>query len=211
MTNSDFVLVPRQTLIDAREYFSERALSDAQRPNGNLEMTLMMEIDEAFSASPVPPSEPVGWRPMDSAPRDGTHFLALERIGIENTPNHVLEWREIWFEPKRWFLQGQSTWLSQAGEAQFGEDCFVGWMPLPSAPGSVPPSPPRDEVVEALRELLTATIADCGDPDDFPSDDGGVATYSDGRETVVTFAIIRRARAALAGLGSLAKALGETT
>lgn len=70
-------------------------------------------------------------RRMSEAPTDGTHFLALERIGIEGTSDEVLEWREIWFEPKKWFLGGQSVWRAQAGEAQFGEDCFVGWLPLP--------------------------------------------------------------------------------
>ena len=71
-------------------------------------------------------------RAMATAPRDGSHFLALERIGVEDSDREVLEWREIWFEPKRWFMGGKSTWLAQNGEAQFGEDCFVGWMPLPS-------------------------------------------------------------------------------
>lgn len=70
-------------------------------------------------------------RDMSEAPRDGTHFLALERIGIDGTSDEVLEWREIWFKPKKWFLGGMSTWLSQAGETQHGEDCFAGWLPLP--------------------------------------------------------------------------------
>lgn len=68
---------------------------------------------------------------MSDAPRDGSHFLALERIGIEDTSRHVLEWREIWYRPKNWMLGGQSTWLAENGEAQFGEDCFEGWIPLP--------------------------------------------------------------------------------
>lgn len=70
-------------------------------------------------------------QPMETAPRDGTHFLGLEQVGVEGTPDVVLEWREIWYFPKKWFLGGQSTWASENGEAQFGEDCFVGWLPLP--------------------------------------------------------------------------------
>lgn len=71
-------------------------------------------------------------KPMIDAPRDGSHFLALEEVGIEGTSEFVLEWREIWYAPKEWFLGGMSTWRAQAGETQFGEDCFVGWIPLPS-------------------------------------------------------------------------------
>lgn len=71
-------------------------------------------------------------KPMSEAPRNGDHFLALERVGVDGTDREELEWREIWFAPKPWLLGGNSTWASQAGEAQFGEDCFVGWIGLPS-------------------------------------------------------------------------------
>lgn len=75
-------------------------------------------------------------RDMMDAPRDGSHFLALERVGIENTSKHVLEWREIWYQPGRAFF-GPTVWRSVAGAAQFGEDCFAGWMPLPAKPASL--------------------------------------------------------------------------
>lgn len=72
-------------------------------------------------------------KPMSEAPRDGTHFLALERIGIEDTPNHVLEWREIWYQPRHSFF-GPAIWAAENGEARFGEDCFAGWIDLPPKP-----------------------------------------------------------------------------
>ena len=53
---------------------------------------------------------------------------------------------------------------------------------------------------EALSELLNATIEDCGDGSEFPDDDGGVALRGDGKESAVTFAIIRRSLAALKGV-----------
>ena len=56
-------------------------------------------------------------RSMDEAPRDGSHFLALERVGIEDTDRHVLEWREIWYEPSRAFF-GPTMWRSVAGAAR---------------------------------------------------------------------------------------------
>lgn len=74
-------------------------------------------------------------RDMESAPRDGSHFLALERVGIEDTDRHVLEWREIWFEPDRAFF-GPTMWRSEAGGAKFGAECFAGWLPLPSKHGA---------------------------------------------------------------------------
>jgi hypothetical protein len=69
-------------------------------------------------------------RPMSAAPRNGEHFLALEKVGIEDTPDHVLEWREIWYEPSSTFF-GPTMWTAENGAARFGEDCFDGWIPLP--------------------------------------------------------------------------------
>lgn len=76
-------------------------------------------------------------RPMSEAPRDGSHFLALERVGVENTSKTVLEWREIWFRPKRDpIFGGMHMWAAENGEARFGEKCFAGWVPLPSKVGA---------------------------------------------------------------------------
>lgn len=71
--------------------------------------------------------------PMSEAPRDGTHMLALEKVRVDGTSHHVLEWREIWFSEKRDpVFGGMLVWASENGEARFGEDCFVGWTSLPS-------------------------------------------------------------------------------
>lgn len=77
-------------------------------------------------------------RPMSEAPRDGTHFLALERIGVEDSSREVLEWREIWWHPKRDpVFGGMSTWRAENGNSQFGEACFAGWLPLPVKPNNI--------------------------------------------------------------------------
>ena len=74
-------------------------------------------------------------RSMDEAPRDGSHFLALERVGIVGTNEDVLEWREIWYEPTTSFI-GPTMWKSEAGGSVFGAKCFAGWIPLPPKHGA---------------------------------------------------------------------------
>ena len=68
---------------------------------------------------------------MRDAPRDGTHFLALERVGLDGTSDEVLEWREIWYRPRKSLFGDVSPWTSEAGDAQFGAECFAGWIDLP--------------------------------------------------------------------------------
>lgn len=73
---------------------------------------------------------------MKDAPRDGSHFLALARIGVEDTDKEVLEWREIWYEPDapikgHGHIFGPTVWKAENGSDRFSEDCFVGWTYLP--------------------------------------------------------------------------------
>lgn len=110
-----------------------------------------------LSASPVPPSEPVEWRTIDSAPTN-------KRI--------LLWWRTCkepsvgYFDVDDLFDTRPPNWRSpECGWRSEGDRCIpinqndcTHWMPLPPVPGSaVHPSPPvRGEVVEALKTLGSA-------------------------------------------------------
>lgn len=55
---------------------------------------------------------------------------------------------------------------------------------------------------DVALELYLALVEDCGDPDDFPEDDGSVAVSmaeggGDMRESAVTFALLRKFKAAI--------------
>lgn len=78
-------------------------------------------------------SVPEGWRPIETAPRDGTRILlaggGLERVNVGNWCAHVAAWdaeAEGMFEDGPAFLEGH-------------EDGPTMWMPLP--PLSAIPSP----------------------------------------------------------------------
>jgi hypothetical protein len=77
------------------------------------------------------------------------------------------------------------------------------WLKLHERIAALSPPAPREvtRLKEALQEILTANIADSGDPDEFPTDDGPVALYGDGTGSNLTFALIRKARAALSSGG----------
>lgn len=83
-------------------------------------------------------------RPMDAAPRDGTHFLAyLYHAPDDYDYPGFGEWREIWYEPSPDpIFGGQMTWAagdshdSHDGGApdHFGPDVPIAWVPLPDRP-----------------------------------------------------------------------------
>lgn len=67
------------------------------------------------------PREDAGWQPIETAPKDGTRFLAVSRSGSQ---------RVDWFDTSK-----QGTWN---GRSQFWQerpkDRYTHWMPLPAAP-----------------------------------------------------------------------------
>lgn len=84
-------------------------------------------IDAVLAAAPSPSSEAVGWRPIESAPKDGTRFLAYTDDGIDffHWQDHQREgspvgWRDSFI---RVYRENDPT----------GPE---GWMPLPAAPVS---------------------------------------------------------------------------
>lgn len=67
-----------------------------------------------------------GWRPIETAPKDGTPILAWAWDGC----GHVVIW---------WDDDGRRPWTSTTGET-FAED-VTHWQPVP-----LPPPPATDEV-----------------------------------------------------------------
>jgi len=61
-------------------------------------------------------------RSMDSAPRDGTHILALLSSEIHNTT----EWREVYWNPF------DSLWHASDPMQSYADDVPKAWLPLPS-------------------------------------------------------------------------------
>ena len=73
-------------------------------------------------------SAPEGWRPIETAPRDGTIIVAYRLVFRDVTyeESAVIKWHEGgWRTPREGFI---------AGDPQF-------WMPLPAPPTALPPSP----------------------------------------------------------------------
>ncbi|MBZ9922006.1 hypothetical protein LB579_30405 [Mesorhizobium sp. BR1-1-7] len=83
----------------------------------------LAEVRAALSAlarTTLPPAE--GWRPMDSAPKDGSKFLAYEK-------GHYFD---CWWHENG---HGEAYWMDEADSEPNPSD----WMKLPSAPqGSLP-------------------------------------------------------------------------
>jgi len=87
-------------------------------------------IDAVLAAAPSPSSEAVGWRPIETAPKDGTNVLgAHDRAAI------VVYWQH------EWTVDGAPGWAT--GETDLGGYFFTfpvtHWRvlpPLPSAPVS---------------------------------------------------------------------------
>lgn len=86
-----------------------------------------------------------GWRTIDSAPKDGTAFLAY-------SPMHGIRANVSWGRFNRFDPDGYSDLMSN----------WTHWMPaipLPAPPGATPPSPPLDAAAvreSALREGIDA-------------------------------------------------------
>ena len=63
------------------------------------------------------------WEPIDTAPKDGTRFLATDGVNVT-----VIEWRAYF---GRW--EGLTGWNHLYGERWAGPSL---WMPLPAPPNA---------------------------------------------------------------------------
>jgi hypothetical protein len=94
----------------------------------------------------APRSQMVGhWQSMSSAPRDGTHILAVlyrstsDDIDGRHWPAFS-EMREIWFKPYRqlgmdlpWHAGDPFEEPSELGSEHMGDGVPIAWQPLPAS------------------------------------------------------------------------------
>ncbi|MCV6799333.1 DUF551 domain-containing protein [Achromobacter ruhlandii] len=93
---------------------------------------------------------PAGWKPIESAPKDGTEILAwrsdcgqfiasyTSADSFPMTQDELDAWDEETLFAKDWFTQWPQAYRLE------GIEVPTHWMPLPAAPGSVSPSAPGD-------------------------------------------------------------------
>lgn len=75
------------------------------------------------------------WRPIESAPRDGTSILTADSDG----GMYVVDWCETLNESAK--ASGHCWWGTEgSGRYGFHTSAFTHWMPLPAPPAT--PSPP---------------------------------------------------------------------
>lgn len=128
--------------------------------DGEVDNRFLASLEQTITAAlvnfhhPVPPSEPVGWRTIDSAPKDGTPVITCSAGSVWQPVIGFCDFDETW-----------GCWESN-GTVWAYEEAPTHWMPLPPVPGSeVHPSPPvSGEVVEAddTADLLNVLCEDFG-------------------------------------------------
>ncbi len=76
------------------------------------------------------------WRPMDTAPRDGTRILVFVPPQPGDDPFHAFtSWNRGWFSS--WFDAERGDWMTGIREALDREADIcepIAWLPLPPAP-----------------------------------------------------------------------------
>lgn len=90
------------------------------------------EYDLCVRAVRAALADPVirGWRPIESAPRDGTIFLAINARGNMTGFNHRFVYSDK-------LPEGSEKWAEDAGWREVGKDWPsypTHWMPLPEPP-----------------------------------------------------------------------------
>lgn len=92
--------------------------------------------------------EPVAWRPIESAPRDGESILAICASAYSPVAG-VTWWSDGWTHysrPAEKWHGGVGRWFP------------THWMPLPSAPGTAPTTTSEDDRLRMAVEALEAEI-----------------------------------------------------
>lgn len=122
-----------------------------QEQEDNSEMLLIAHLDGATRNREAHANEvkalkaATAWRPIETAPRDGTHILArLTRERILDMDGRMMpkfsEIREIWYQPFTMFgvsvpwHAGDPFDGDDIASTHMGDDVPTEWMPLPSAP-----------------------------------------------------------------------------
>ena len=89
-----------------------------------------------LAASPAPAVDNAGWRPIASAPKDGTRILAWHQNDWSRDPR----WRVIYWTGAEGMAY-RNTWLCDVCTLSVLERNILGWQPLPSAPSQDAPQP----------------------------------------------------------------------
>ncbi len=106
----------------------EGEIARALMVNGLIKATYQCAVCD-LNHRPPSSASPLEWRGMESAPKDGSKFLALDGLG---------EQMVVHFNPHRstgneWQVNNLSAWFGTASE----ENAYTGikfWSPLPSPP-----------------------------------------------------------------------------
>lgn len=93
----------------------------------------------------VPPD--AQWHTIDSAPRDGTPFLA--RGGV----HHGWPFPAKFDFPDPLLMAADYCWINLITGHRLPEHCLTHWMPLPPPPGAERPAPPQS-TLERARALV---------------------------------------------------------
>lgn len=100
--------------------------------------TITTGLGTSCHHTPTLPQDPVGWRDISTAPKDGTRILIYEPPSYEGDPDvqYVVRWNG-------------EKWEEALGEGYSTFDA-THWRPLPAAPDQ----PEQPSVAEAAREVL---------------------------------------------------------
>ena len=204
------------------EFWSSALPSGATLParaNVDFIIACVNYVRAALSAPAQGDAEAVAWRPIETAPKDGTHILAiLVREGVHDIDDiwraEFREVREIWYRPYEQFGMFMPWHAGDPFDAHdgvapenMGEGIPKFWMPLSSlktGDRSPSPAPEAEKLREALRPFAKAAgIIEWTEKVTHQSFDGnapfksGLAWQEDGETRTLTYDDFRRARAAL--------------
>ena len=115
-------------------------------------------IDELRAALPVSAVPVSGWRPIESAPRDGTWILIWHKNQWGNRPGISVAEPHVEYDFPKDDASERLTWKNEAG---FYQIHATHWQPLPSPPGEQAAVPVdggggslRDQALEEAAKVV---------------------------------------------------------
>lgn len=101
--------------------------------------------------------EPVAWQTIKSAPKDGTHILA---VLPDRDTCYVICWADIDRDIRRHLGSANVGWhMAYDGDFLQPHDAPTHWMPLPAAPGASPPAP-QEAQAEPIGYVIHDRVRD---------------------------------------------------
>ena len=91
-------------------------------------------VDQQPSPDMAGAPRAIGWRPVSTAPKDGTLFLAYGAVGHERgrVEHFISCWRSYWSERDDEYLT--DGWWHHDSDIDGHRGYPTHWMPLPEAP-----------------------------------------------------------------------------